>query len=777
MRFLYQEWGIAPFSGNGDTIKDHYPAGSMVFYPNGSHAIVPGDIVTEQLDACPGCGGHAVVVTSVALDGNGTGTINILEQNSSSGGLRPLSVENWSAKKDAWTGYSVQGWLHVKANQPNGDADPAFTPGSGPDGRVSAISLQSDNKILIGGEFAKFNGIARARVARLDGSGSLDTSFDPGAGVTSLDNTPHVYALQIQSADGKVLIGGHFDHYQASARNNIARLDNTGALDGAFDPGTGITRADGNPSSVYAMAIQIMDGKLLIAGDFDRFNGTPKSYLARLNSNGSLDTSFTGVTDGIVYAIAVQTDGKIIIGGAFSKVNGTARSGIARLTSTGSLDPTFDPGGAGTLGAVRALALQEDKILIGGNFSQYDGTSRAKIARLNGNGSLDGTFNPGTGLSGTSDLVQTIATQPDGRILIGGEISIYNGTPLNHLGRLNYDGSLETTFYPRPDGEVDAMVLQPDNKIIIGGNFTGHLARLLNHIEPCYTLSIVANPAVAGSVTASPATNCPGGKYINATTVQLTAVPRKDLDYWWLNWSGNITGSANPVSVSMTGDRSVTANFMHSPGFFNKLLPANAAPNQPANPNLSWEASVGATSYEYCLDRTNNDTCDSGNWITTGSNLNVSLNNLLPSVSYYWQVRSRNQVDTTDANTGAHWWSFTRSGVPVIPVTVSPNGVNFIGSQPPFVWNAPPGATSYHLIVYSLDTSSNAFEDDIDSPACTSGVCTYQVAEELPAGNYEFKVSARSGTPGAYSDFSEYSAWRSFNLVVGQKFYLPLVIK
>jgi hypothetical protein len=70
-----------------------------------------------------------------------------------------------------------------------------------------------------------------------------------------------------------------------------------------------------------------------------------------------------------------------------------------------------------------------------------------------------------------------------------------------------------------------------------------------------------------------------------------------------------------------------------------------------------------------------------------------------------------------------------------------------------------------------MDTSSNVFEHDIDSPARTSGVFLYQVAEELPAGNYEFKVSA------AYSDSSEYSAWRTFNLVVGQKFYLPLVVK
>jgi hypothetical protein len=117
MRFLYLEWGITPFSGNGNTIKDHYPASSMVFYSNdGTHAIVPGDIITED-GSTPNSSGHAVVVTGVFLDGNGTGTVSILEQNSSSAGQRSLSVKKWQVQPDAWTwGSTIQGWLHVKVN-------------------------------------------------------------------------------------------------------------------------------------------------------------------------------------------------------------------------------------------------------------------------------------------------------------------------------------------------------------------------------------------------------------------------------------------------------------------------------------------------------------------------------------------------------------------------------------------------------------------------------------------------------------------------------------
>jgi hypothetical protein len=120
MRFLYLEWGIAPWAGNANTIKDAPPS-SVVFHPNGTHGIVPGDILTEQ-GTTANSTGHAVIVTGVYLDSEGTGTISILEQNSSSGGSRSLSVTNWTVNPDAWTwGSPVQGWLHARANQPTGD--------------------------------------------------------------------------------------------------------------------------------------------------------------------------------------------------------------------------------------------------------------------------------------------------------------------------------------------------------------------------------------------------------------------------------------------------------------------------------------------------------------------------------------------------------------------------------------------------------------------------------------------------------------------------------
>ena len=156
----------------------------------------------------------------------------------------------------------------------------------------------------------------------------------------------------------------------------------------------------------------------------------------RLNADGSLDTSFNpgSGANSVVTSIALQPDNKIIIGGEFTSYNGTARNYIARLNADGSLDTSFNPG-SGANSTVYSVALQPDnKIIIGGEFTSYNGTARNRLARLNADGSLDTSFNPG---SGASNTVYSIALQPDNKIIIGGYFTSYNGTDRNRLARLN----------------------------------------------------------------------------------------------------------------------------------------------------------------------------------------------------------------------------------------------------------------------------------------------------------------------------------------------------
>jgi len=120
--------------------------------------------------------------------------------------------------------------------------------------------------------------------------------------------------------------------------------------------------------------------------------------------------------DSVIYSVELQSDGKIIIGGFFTSYNGTPRNRIARINTGGSLDTSFDPG-VGTNATVQDSLVQSDgKIIIAGDFTSYNGTSVNRIARLNTGGSLDASFNPGMG---TDSQIFTLSSLPDDRILIG----------------------------------------------------------------------------------------------------------------------------------------------------------------------------------------------------------------------------------------------------------------------------------------------------------------------------------------------------------------------
>jgi uncharacterized delta-60 repeat protein len=354
----------------------------------------------------------------------------------------------------------------------DGSLDTTFNPGSGANGSVWATAVQSDGKIIIGGNFTSVNGSSRSCIARLNSDGSLDTTFDPGSGANGI-----VWDTAVQS-DGKIIIGGGFTSVNGMSRSCIARLNSDGSLDTTFDPGTG---ANG---SVWATAVQ-SDGKIIIGGGFFSVNGTSRSCIARLNSDGSLDTTFNPGSDYIVETIAIQSDGKIIIGGWFSFVNGTFRSRIARLNSDGSLDTAFDPGLVESSGVLTTAIQSDGKIIIGGGFFSVNGTSISRIARLNSDGSLDTTFDPG---SGVNDWVQTTAIQSDGKIIIGGDFTSVNGTSRNYIARLNSDGSLDTTFNPGSgaSNDVQTTALQSDGKIIIGGSFTTYDGQAKHKIARIY---------------------------------------------------------------------------------------------------------------------------------------------------------------------------------------------------------------------------------------------------------------------------------------------------
>jgi len=135
----------------------------------------------------------------------------------------------------------------------------------------------------------------------------------------------------------------------------------------------------------------------------------------------------------------------------------------------------FDPGADRN---VKALAVQPDgKIIVGGTFSTLGGggtgtTTRQRIGRLNPDGTLDANFNPGA-----NDVVDALAVQAGGKVIVGGFFTTLGGggsgtSTRNHIGRVNPDGTLDTSFNPGANAEVTTVALQPDGKILVGGSFT-----------------------------------------------------------------------------------------------------------------------------------------------------------------------------------------------------------------------------------------------------------------------------------------------------------------
>lgn len=342
----------------------------------------------------------------------------------------------------------------------------SFDPGA--NDRVLCFALEADGSILVGGHFTRLAGVERQRVARILPNGMLESNF-PAAWS---DGAAYVACLGVQT-DGGVLLGGAFDRVGNVPRRDLARIAPGGGLDLGFDPGVA-----GPPNaSVQCLAIQA-DGKIVIGGVFTSVAGQPRTNLARLHPDGSLDADFAPAANSVVFALAPQPDGKLLVGGSFTALGGPPRARLGRLHADGTLEKEFQPNPDGP---VNALALQPDgRIWVGGTFTTLAGETVGRLARLRPDGALDHRL-----ASPPNGVISTLALQADGGLLAGGWFTEVAGQPIPWLFRLEADGSVDGNFRPGGNGRVAALAVQPDGSILVGGAFTelsgqprGHLGRL-----------------------------------------------------------------------------------------------------------------------------------------------------------------------------------------------------------------------------------------------------------------------------------------------------------
>lgn len=505
----------------------------------------------------------------------------------------------------------------------DGTVDATFNPGSAANAAVSALAVQPDGKILLGGSFTAFAGTNRDRVVRLNADGSVDNGFS----TRSFNNGVNAFAVL---SDGNILVGGDFTSHTdtagvATTRNRLVRLTSTGALSGTFTPAF-----SGN---VTALAVQT-DAKILVGGFFSNVSGTTVGNIARLNSDGTVDTAFTTATgagfDSSLKGFVLQSDGKILVAGLQSTFAGVTSRHLTRLLETGARDTTYLTSGFNnTVGC--AGMLSTGKLLVGGAFSQHTSSTsvvsnRARFARLNADGSLDTAVNfavrcpasinalvplPGgktfvsgffthlrgtavpvaaarlnadgtvdttfnAGGTGANSNIYAAVAQPDGRVVITGFFTSYNGTTANRLARLNVDGTLDSTFAVGAGlgSSGFTLTLLPGGRIFVGGGFTTVAGTAQNRvavylpdggIDPAFVAGTGANSTVYTSALQADGKIVIGGSFSTYNGTTATRLARLNLD-----------GTLDTTFVTTTGANSDVYALAAQPdgkwvvgGFFN----------------------------------------------------------------------------------------------------------------------------------------------------------------------------------------------------------------
>lgn len=328
---------------------------------------------------------------------------------------------------------------------------------------ISKVIALPDGSVLAGGAFSTFNSVVTGPLLQFQLDGN-PTSFR----LTNSLNTGYIsggVSNFYRFPDGKLLVVGSVfaNAYPSLSYANIIRFNSDGTIDTSF---TGGQYVDGS-TSAYDQSIHCAatatDGSVYIGGRFNTVRGNAQKGFAKLSSAGAFESGFRPVianTNGIVdiNSILIQDNGKILIGGTFTNIGGTAITNLARLNDTGTLDTSFTPPLIN--GTVRSIAIVNGYILIGGDFGNVANSSPIKpiVARLDANGVLDASWGLTNITAGGS--VREIVPMSDGRVIAVGSFTttVASGNVRRQLLRINLDGTPDQVFAGGKDWDPNALV-------------------------------------------------------------------------------------------------------------------------------------------------------------------------------------------------------------------------------------------------------------------------------------------------------------------------------
>jgi len=347
---------------------------------------------------------------------------------------------------------------------------------------------ETRNRFYVAGAFDTYKGAPLNCLACFFLDGSPDEAFNSHAPIFGcyLPNLSYSGALLISlQSDGKPVLAGYDSlmyPYVVDANYILfGRADVDGTIDEAYVAAIGSGLGTGGGYYPRGMTVQPHDDKLVITGDFWSYNGTPVARIVRILPNGAPDMPFiancgTGF-NGAMYNIMTQPDGKLVISGDAGVFNGIAIPRMLRLNADGTLDTAYMAAmGAGPNGTTYHGCLQSDgKAVVCGSLTVFNGISSPGLARINTDGTLDAAFSANLGTGGNA-TVWGVAQQADGKLLVGGSFTTWNGVAANRLVRLNVDGTPDVTYNTSLgtafNGQVASIAVQSNGWIIVAGGFT-----------------------------------------------------------------------------------------------------------------------------------------------------------------------------------------------------------------------------------------------------------------------------------------------------------------
>ncbi|WP_329570964.1 calcium-binding protein [Streptomyces sp. NBC_01361] len=532
----------------------------------------PGAALAAPGDLDPGFDGDGRVVTDfggydesrdMALQADGK-IVTVGLNNSPQGDAADFTLARYNTNGSLDAGFDGDGLVLTDVS--GGDEDIA-----------NGVAVQPDGKIVVVGRSGDpVSGGNRFTVVRYNSNGSLDTGFD-GDGIARTDfgagGPQEAFAVTVQANGAIVAVG------ESGANVALARYNPDGSLDTGFDgDGKVTTGFAGGSASAYDVAMQ-SDGRIVVTGRAGyNFPANASDFaLARYNSDGSLDTGFSG--DGkvttpfadadVAAGVKVQTDGKIVVAGTSD-----FDFALARYNPDGSLDTGFSGDGkvatsfgAGTLDGSSDLALQSDGKIVAAGISQAD----FAVARYNADGSLDGGFGTGgkvtTDVStfGYFDTASAVAVQSDGKIVASGNTG-------DDRGLVRY----QVTGTPPPTG-VDLSVTKTGQATVSLGDQATYTVTVTNKstttaatgVTLTDTLSgpgtvLSATPAQGTCTITSTSANCALGSLAAgaSTTVKVVAEPRTGTGT--LSDKATVTATqTDPVPANNSATATSTVNNAH----------------------------------------------------------------------------------------------------------------------------------------------------------------------------------------------------------------------